>query len=216
MKRLHALLYMLVATLLFACSIPGLAPAGTIEPFPTSAGATQTAGMPAPAVEATLPVEVAPPPATEARMPFALTSSAFSPGEPIPEKYSCKGEDLSPPLAWGDPPEGTLSFALIMDDPDAPVGSWDHWIVFNLPADARALDEGLAPGDAPATFGGNSWGRSDYGGPCPPSGTHRYFFKLYALDTVLDLGAGAGKSQLQAAMQGHVLAEAELMGTFSR
>jgi len=148
-------------------------------------------------------------------MPFELTSSAFAQGEPIPEVYSCKGEDISPPLVWGDPPAGTASFALIMDDPDAPVGTWDHWIVFNLPADARELSESMQPGDAAATFGVNSWGRSDYGGPCPPSGTHRYFFKLYALDTTMDLDDGAGKGQLQAAMEGHILAETELMGTFS-
>jgi Raf kinase inhibitor-like YbhB/YbcL family protein len=149
-------------------------------------------------------------------MPFELTSTAFSQGESIPVQYSCKGEDLSPPLAWGDPPEGTLSFALIMDDPDAPVGTWDHWIVFNLPADIRALPEGMQPGDLNSTNGVNSWGRGDYGGPCPPSGTHRYFFKLYALDITLSMNETPNKGQLLAAMGGHILAETELMGTFSR
>jgi Raf kinase inhibitor-like YbhB/YbcL family protein len=149
-------------------------------------------------------------------MPFEITSTAFKQEEPIPPMYSCKGEDISPPLAWGDPPEGTQSFALIMDDPDAPGGTWDHWIVYNLPGDVRELPEGMERGDLGTTFGANSWGRVDYGGPCPPSGTHRYFFKLYALDTNLELGQGASKNQLQAAMEGHILAESELMGTFSR
>jgi Raf kinase inhibitor-like YbhB/YbcL family protein len=148
-------------------------------------------------------------------MPFELTSAAFSQGESIPVQYSCKGEDLSPPLAWGDPPEGTLSFALIMDDPDAPVGTWDHWIVFNLPADIRTLPEGMQPGDLNSTNGVNSWGRGDYGGPCPPSGTHRYFFKLYALDITLSMDGIPDKGQLLADMEGHILAQTELMGTFT-
>lgn len=154
-------------------------------------------------------------------MSFELTSTAFSQGEPIPVKYSCDGEDISPPLAWGDPPEGTRSLALIMDDPDAPVGTWDHWILFNIPADMRELQENLPitgknqyPG---AIFvGNNSWGRADYGGPCPPGGTHRYFFKLYALDTTISLLPGVNKQGLLAAMEGSVLAETELMGTFTR
>jgi len=153
-------------------------------------------------------------------MPFELSSTAFEQGEPIPIKYSCNGEDISPPLAWGDPPEGTQSLAMIMDDPDAPAGTWVHWIVFNLPADVRALPEnmpaGMKFGDVAATFGLNSWGRNAYGGPCPPSGTHRYFFKLYALDMTLSLGAEVKKGTVEAAMDGHVLAQTELMGTFSR
>ena len=161
-----------------------------------------------------------PEPTEKPAMPFELTSTSFTQGEPIPVKYSCDGEDISPPLAWGDPPEGTGSFALIMDDPDAPVGTWDHWIVFNLPAEVRELPEnmpsGMKFGDVAATFGVNSWGRSDYGGPCPPGGTHRYFFKFYALDITLSLDESANKSQVLAAMEGHILAEAELMGTYSR
>jgi len=153
-------------------------------------------------------------------MPFELTSTAFSQGEPIPVRFSCRGEDISPPLAWGDPPEGTQSFALMMDDLDAPAGTWVHWIVFNLPGDVRALPEnmpaGMKFGDVAATFGVNSWGRNEYGGPCPPSGTHRYVFRLYALDTTLSLDANVKKGTVQAAMDGHVLAETELMGTFSR
>jgi hypothetical protein len=151
--------------------------------------------------------------------PFELSSSAFTHEAPIPVKYSCDGENISPPLAWNDHPEGTMSFALINDDPDAPVGIWIHWVLYNIPGDSSGLDEAipaqteLADG---SQHGENSWGRFDYGGPCPPSGTHRYFFKLYALDTLLDLGAGADKGTLLDAMEGHILAEAELMGTYER
>jgi len=152
-------------------------------------------------------------------MPFALTSTAFAPGEPIPQKYTCDGEDISPPLQWSDPPQGTQSFALICDDPDAPVGTWVHWVLYNLPAETRALPEAIPPdAELPdgSRHGRNSWRRLDYGGPCPPSGTHRYFFKLYALDTMLDLKAGAGKKQLLRAMEGHILAQTEVMGVYSR
>jgi Raf kinase inhibitor-like YbhB/YbcL family protein len=157
----------------------------------------------------------------EITMPFELTSTAFGQREPIPEKYSCKGEDISPPLAWGDPPAGTQSLALIMDDPDAPGGTWDHWILFNISPEMRELQENQPITgknvDPEAIFvGNNSWGRADYGGPCPPSGTHRYFFKLYALDTIIDLLPGATKGELLKAIDGHILAQTELMGTFSR
>ena len=148
-------------------------------------------------------------------MSFELTSTAFSQGEPIPVKYSCDGEDISPPLAWGDPPEGTQSLALIMDDPDAPVGTWDHWILFNIPASTRGLPESM-PVNAEFPGGNNSWGRTGYGGPCPPSGTHRYFFKFFALDIVLDLEAGITKEDLLAAMRGHVLASHEMIGLYQR
>lgn len=148
-------------------------------------------------------------------MAFELTSAAFAAGERIPAKYSCDGEDISPPLQWSDPPEGTQSFALIADDPDAPVGTWVHWVLFNLPAETRQLPERAgAPGGS--RDGKNSWGRPGYGGPCPPGGTHRYFFKLYALDTMLDLAAGASKDQLLKAAKGHILAQTEVMGTYSR
>lgn len=148
-----------------------------------------------------------------------LTSSAFSYGQPIPVKYSCKGEDVSPPLAWDEPPAGTKSFALIMDDPDAPMGTWVHWVLFNIPAAARGLPEGVPtdPAFADGSVQGVTSARSvGYHGPCPPSGTHRYFFKLYALDTILDLSSKADKKALLAAMEGHILAQAELMGTFSK
>jgi hypothetical protein len=152
-------------------------------------------------------------------MVFELTSAAFAAGEPIPPQYTCDGEDISPPLEWSEPPAGTQSLALICDDPDAPVGTWVHWVLFNLPAGARALPEAV-PSDADLSDGGrhgnNSWRRLGYGGPCPPSATHRYFFKLYALDTALDLAAGASKKELLGAMEGHVLAQAELMGVYSR
>jgi Raf kinase inhibitor-like YbhB/YbcL family protein len=148
-------------------------------------------------------------------MTFEISSPAFAQGETIPVKYTCDGADVSPPLRWDEPPAGTGSLALIADDPDAPVGTWVHWVVFNLPADARELPEqATLPGGS--QDGTNSWGRTGYGGPCPPSGTHRYFFKLYALDTTLDLAVGASKEELLQAMEGHILAQTELMGTYSR
>ncbi|NOZ26643.1 MAG: YbhB/YbcL family Raf kinase inhibitor-like protein [Chloroflexi bacterium] len=150
---------------------------------------------------------------------FRLSSRAFEAGQPIPRTYTCDGDDISPPLQWDDPPGDTQSFALIFDDPDAPAGTWVHWVLYNLPADARALAEGIpADPELPdgSRHGRNSWDRLGYGGPCPPGGTHRYFFKLYALDAMLDLPPGATKKQLLQAMEGHVLARAELMGTYTR
>ena len=150
-----------------------------------------------------------------------ITSSAFAYGEPIPPKHACTGDpdsslkDVSPELSWGEPPAGTLSFALIMDDPDAPVGTWDHWILFNIPASTRGLPESM-PVNTEFPGGNNSWGRTGYGGPCPPGGTHRYFFKLYALDEMLAISPGATKGELEKAMVGHILAQGELMGTFAR
>ena len=158
---------------------------------------------------------------TEGRqaMAFGLKSSAFAQGEPIPTQYTCDGDDVSPPLAWADPPEGTASFALIGDDPDAPAGTWVHWVLYNLPADARSLQEAV-PSDAQlpdgSLHGQNSWRRLGYGGPCPPSGTHRYFLKLYALDMALDLASGANKDSVLKAMEGHILGQAQLMGVYSR
>lgn len=152
-------------------------------------------------------------------MALELTSTAFANGDPIPMKYTCDDQDISPPLQWKDPPEGTRSFALICDDPDAPVGTWVHWVLYNLPGSTLSLPEAV-PSDADLPDGGqhgqNSWGRSDYGGPCPPGGTHRYFFKLYALDTELELDAGASKEELLRVMEGHVLASTETMGVYSR
>ncbi|MFS8907342.1 YbhB/YbcL family Raf kinase inhibitor-like protein [Synechococcus sp. OH2] len=148
-----------------------------------------------------------------------LTSSAFAPSQPIPSRYTCEGEDLSPPLTWSGAPVGTQSFALTMDDPDAPRGTFVHWVVYNLPASVTSLPEGIrSDSDLPqgAVHGQNSWGRNSYGGPCPPSGTHRYFFTLYALDRQLALAPGATKEALLQAMTGHILAQAQLMGTYQR
>ena len=152
-------------------------------------------------------------------MQFMLSSSAFAPGQPIPRKYSCDGQDISPPLSWGEPPQNTRSLALIADDPDAPGGTFAHWVLYAVPSHSRALPEGVAKAEKLADaslHGKNSWGRLGYGGPCPPGGTHRYFFKLYALDSVLGLPAGASKQRLLEAMQGHIVGQAELMGTYSR
>jgi Raf kinase inhibitor-like YbhB/YbcL family protein len=130
-------------------------------------------------------------------MSLKINSTAFREGETIPKQYTGDGKDLSPPLQWGVPPDGTRSLALICDDPDAPRGTWVHWVLFNLPSDVRALDEGVPPKETLANGtrqGKNDFGKVGYGGPAPPRGKpHRYFFKLYALDTVLDLQAGATK-----------------------
>jgi len=151
-------------------------------------------------------------------MVFEISSPAFKNGEVIPADFSCDGRDVSPALMWTEPPAGTQSFALIMDDPDAPMGTWVHWVIFNIPASARDLKEG-APG-GPNLSDGSLQGKTSamsngYHGPCPPSGTHRYFFKLYALDSMLTLSADADKETLLAAMEGHILANVELMGTYS-
>jgi Raf kinase inhibitor-like YbhB/YbcL family protein len=148
-----------------------------------------------------------------------LTSTTFTPGGPIPLPYTCDGSDFSPDLEWDGAPQDTLSFALVVDDPDAPRGTWVHWLAYNIPAPAFRLAAKLpreAEHPSGLKQGTNSWGRIGYGGPCPPSGTHRYFFRLFALDVVLDLPGGATREELEAAMAGHVLDRAELMGTYSR
>jgi Raf kinase inhibitor-like YbhB/YbcL family protein len=145
---------------------------------------------------------------------LTVTSAAFSEGTAIATKYTCDGDDVNPPLAIGVTPAGARSLALIMDDPDAPVGTWVHWVAWNIPAQTREIPENGMP--AGAQQGLNSWKRNDYGGPCPPSGTHRYFFKLYALDTALTLAPSATKKDLEHAMEGHVLAAGQLMGTYKR
>jgi hypothetical protein len=152
-------------------------------------------------------------------MTWALASSAFKDGGPIPPAYTCEGRDVSPPLSWTEPPPETKSLALIADDPDAPGKTWVHWVAYNLPPALRRLSEAVPTDDElpdGTRQGLTDFGRTGYGGPCPPSGTHRYFFKLYALGTVLDLGPGATKHQLERAMNGHVLGEARLMGTYRR
>jgi Raf kinase inhibitor-like YbhB/YbcL family protein len=152
-------------------------------------------------------------------MDLDVTSSAFEEGGAIPARYTCDGLDVSPPLSWGSVPDGTRSLALIADDPDAPGRTFVHWVIYNLPPDTQRLPEDVPnrqtlPGGA--AQGVNGVGGAGYTGPCPPSGTHRYFFKLYALDTELDLGGGATKEDLVGAMEGHILAEGRLMGTYRR
>lgn len=159
--------------------------------------------------------------ATEATMSLTLTSGAFANGQSIPAKYSCVGKNISPDLAWNEPPAGTQSFALIVDDPDAPMGTWVHWVLYNIAADKRNLQEDLPitgkNADPNAIYvGKNSSGNTRYDGPCPPGGTHRYYFKLYALDTTISLLPGATKEQVLKEMKGHILAQTELMGTFSK
>ncbi|HOK26531.1 MAG TPA: YbhB/YbcL family Raf kinase inhibitor-like protein [Bacteroidales bacterium] len=148
-----------------------------------------------------------------------IKSPAFKEGELIPSRHTCDGHDVSPPLEWSGAPAETRSFALISDDPDAPVGTWVHWVIFNIPANVNKLEENIPKKEVlsnGARQGRNDFGRIGYGGPCPPGGTHRYYFKLYALDRELDLKAGSTKRDLLKAMEGHVLAEAHLMGRYRR
>ena len=153
-------------------------------------------------------------------MAFELKSQAFKEGDLIPDKYTCEGPDVSPPLRWNDPPRETRSFALIADDPDAPMGTWVHWVIFNLPERQHDLPEGVPTQETlpnGARQGLNGFKRVGYGGPCPPPGKpHRYYFRLYALDTMLDLKPRATKAKVLEACKGHILAEAELMGRFGR
>ena len=145
-----------------------------------------------------------------------LRSPAFENGEWIPPRYTCEGENLSPPLAWSGVPEEARAMALVLDDPDAPAKVWVHWVLYNLPPGAGMIPEGSRGLEATAREGRNDFGDLGYGGPCPPRGTHRYRFRLFALDTHLDVGEGCSKSELLRAMEGHVLAEAELIGTYAK
>jgi Raf kinase inhibitor-like YbhB/YbcL family protein len=156
-------------------------------------------------------------------MVFALISSAFAAGAPIPRQHTCEGADVSPPLSWSGAPSAARSYALIVDDPDAPDPraprmTWVHWVVYNIPAETHALPAGGAKLGLPegARHGLNDWKRASYGGPCPPTGRHRYFHKLYALDTVLPDLKQPTKARLLQAMHGHVLAETELVGTYQK
>jgi Raf kinase inhibitor-like YbhB/YbcL family protein len=157
-------------------------------------------------------------------MAFRLTSSSFVHEHEIPTYHTCDGDDASPALTWTDPQKGTKSFALVVDDPDAPdprapQGTWVHWVLYNLPPEVRSLPQGVGRASLPSgtVEGRNDWHELGWRGPCPPIGTHRYFFKLYALDTSLeDLGGGASKSDLENAMTGHILATATLMGTYRK
>jgi hypothetical protein len=149
-----------------------------------------------------------------------LKTTAFSPGDFIPKRFTCEGEDVSPALAWTGPPPGTQSFALIEDDPDAPSGTFVHWLVYDLPAAYRRLPEAISGNDqmpGGGRQGTNDFSRTGYSGPCPPHGRpHRYFLRLYALDARLDLRPAATRKELEAAMKGHILAQAELMGRYQR
>jgi Raf kinase inhibitor-like YbhB/YbcL family protein len=153
-------------------------------------------------------------------MDISVNSTAFRDGDTIPQKYTCDGEDISPPLAWEGVPEGAKSLALITDDPDAPAGTWVHWVIYNLPPSRAGLPEGVPVEQVVAgigTQGSNSSRRNGYSGPCPPGNTpHRYYFKLYALDVELGLAPGASKSDLEKAMQGHILAQGQLLGKYGR
>jgi len=156
-------------------------------------------------------------------MSFTLSSPAFSNGDAIPIRHTCEGDDVSPALAWTAPPAGTRSLVLVVDDPDAPDPkaprmTWVHWVVVGLPAEAGSLPENVDASALPAGahFGRNDWKRADYGGPCPPIGRHRYFHKLYALDVTLDALKTPSKAEVEHAMQGHILAKAELLGTYEK
>lgn len=148
-----------------------------------------------------------------------IKSTAFENNGMIPKKYTCDGENISPPLTWSSIPQSSQSLALISDDPDAPIGTWVHWVIYNIPASERELPEKF-PTDKKSSNGTlqgvTDFKKIGYGGPCPPGGTHRYFFKLYALDKKLDLPEGASKKQLEDAMKGHILGQAELIGKYKR
>jgi Raf kinase inhibitor-like YbhB/YbcL family protein len=151
---------------------------------------------------------------------FTISSTSFSNSGDIAKKFTCDGADVSPQLAWTEPPKGTQSFALLADDPDAPVGNWNHWVLWNVPPATRQLAESISRASQLADGsrqGSNDFRKTGYNGPCPPPGKpHRYFFKLFALDAKLDLKGNVGKQELEAAMKGHILAETEWMGRYGR
>jgi len=152
-------------------------------------------------------------------MDIKVKSFAFGDGDMIPEKYTCDGPNISPPLEWESGPGGCKTFAIICDDPDAPMGTWVHWVAYNIPARVNRLSEDIPPYkvlDSEIIQGTNDFRKIGYGGPCPPGGTHRYYFKIYALDTPIKLESGATKSQLLRAMEGHILAQGQLMGRYKR
>lgn len=205
-KTAQMLCLVIIGVIILGACVPNPEPAELIEPT-GGENALKTS-------ENDLPEEESNPNGEgEFPMEMALTSPSFNNGEPIPAEFTCDGEDISPDLDWFGTPGDTVSLALIMDDPDAPVGTWVHWVIYNLPFDVSGLRQGV---EHAGTDGLNSWNKTGYGGPCPPSGTHHYFFKIYALDTELDLGPDADKEALLAAMEGHVIGQAELMGTYNR
>ena len=149
-------------------------------------------------------------------MRFEISSPAFNHNELIPEVFTCDGGDRSPALKWQGVPAGAKSLVLIMDDPDAPMGTWDHWIIYNVPPETSGLLEGVSKLPSGTQEGINSWNKTGYGGPCPPNKEHRYFFKLYALDVMLGLVDGVTKHEIEMAMEGHIIAETEMMGRYNR
>ncbi len=152
-------------------------------------------------------------------MDIQLTSSAFGFEEMIPKKYSCDGDNVSPPLSWDNIPDGAKSITLICEDPDAPMGTFIHWVLYNLPSDVNELQENVPDDETlknEARQGVNDFGNLGYGGPCPPSGTHRYFFRIYALDKMIDTTSTIDKKTLQKEMEGHIIAKGELMGKYQR
>lgn len=153
--------------------------------------------------------------ALSAQGKFKLTSAAFENGKAIPAKYTCVDENIVPALSWSNVPKGTKSFAMIMDDPDAPMGTWVHWVIYNIPANLMSLREGAGAADVKANDGLNSWEEKGYSGPCPPAGTHRYIFKIFALDKVLGKSEMT-KDSLLDAMKGHIIGQAQLNGTFEK
>ncbi|WP_201778632.1 YbhB/YbcL family Raf kinase inhibitor-like protein [Levilinea saccharolytica] len=200
------------------CAAPAPTPTAVV---PTAAAPSAPTNQPNPTIMPTIPPTSAPTVPAPAAAEWLLTSPAFAPEGAIPKDYSCLGADRSPALAWGAPPAGTLSLALVMDDPDAvPVAGyvWDHWVIFNLPPEAQGLPEGLGRGaQLPdgSQQGLNSFRQLGYDGPCPPAGqSHRYVFRLYALDTRLTLGDKTSKADLLQAAEGHILAQTELAGVF--
>jgi hypothetical protein len=152
-------------------------------------------------------------------MAITITSSAFQQGKAIPAQFTCDGADISPPISWQGVPQATRSIVLISDDPDAPVGTWVHWVCYDIPPTVDSLAQNMPKADTLSCGGKQGmtdFRRIGYGGPCPPSGTHRYFFKVYALDILLNLPAGKTKKEIETAMKGHILGQGELMGVYSR
>ena len=203
MKKTFIPILFFYALLTNACS-----PAAT--PIPTDAPTAIPTAVPT-----DIPTDAPTAAPSETAASFALSSPAFANGQAIPQVYSCSGDSISPALVWSEPPAGTHSFALVVDDPDA--GGFTHWVIYNIPPDARGLPENIEHGQEldDGVYQGLSGGAVfGYVGPCPPSGTHHYSFKLYALDTTLEKSQGAGKPLLLDAIQGHILAESELIGTY--
>lgn len=207
-------LFLIVAIALAGCASAGSEPEEPMDNAPSDAAAAPTE-MPEPDDPADEGVPEMTPDSPAEEEVFSLTSSAFEDQQNIPPVYTCDSENISPPLAWEGVPAGTQSFALILDDPDAPSGTFTHWVLFDLPADMSELAEGASTEpELEANHGMTSFGEAAYGGPCPPSGVHHYIFTLYAADTTLDLAAGASKEDVLEALDGHVLGWAELVGLY--